>query len=103
LTRKDLGKGLGAQGSKWEMVCQLAQAKIFYEHNWEYKLTFTNEVLQHLPNRPNFFILGKVGDVGFLFSSHCVPINLPICCHQIPNGFSTCCPNFQGVPPTCFE
>jgi hypothetical protein len=33
LTQKELGKGCGTQGSKWEMVCQLAQAKIVDEQN----------------------------------------------------------------------
>ncbi len=58
-----------------------------------YKFCSTNGELHHAPNRPSFFLLGRVGTKGveFLLISMCSP--------QIPNGslnmFPITSPNFD--------
>ncbi len=45
-----------------------------------YKFCSTNEELHHAPNKPSFFLLGRVGTKGVEF------LLISICSPQRPNG-----------------
>ncbi len=49
-----------------------------------YKFCSTNEELHHAPNRPSFYLLGRVGTKGVEF------LLISICSFQRPNGSPTC-------------